>query len=564
MNQAEHIISKFGGLAALSRALGHKHPTTVQGWKERGVIPARQQADVLAAAQELGLALSPEDFFADDAGAGGEIETAAPAPATGGPSPSDISPRASSGGITAGVASPSANKMWGGRFAQGPAEVMQTINASIGFDQRLYAQDLEGSRAHCRMLMAQDIITEHDGGAILSGLDIIESEIEAGNFNFDPIYEDIHMNIEARLSDLIGAPAGRLHTARSRNDQVATDLRLWVRDEIDVLDAGLRDLLVAITDQADAHSDAIMPGFTHLQPAQPVTFGHHLMAYANMFDRDRGRLRDARTRVNEMPLGAAALAGTSFKIDRNATAAALGFDRPMANSLDAVSSRDFALEFLAAGSVLSIHLSRLAEELVLWSSPAFGFVALSDSFSTGSSIMPQKRNPDAAELVRAKSGRVIGALTGLLVVLKGLPLAYAKDMQEDKEPVFDAADTLRAAIAVMTGMIIDMKTDRAAMRAAAGARFTTATDLADWLVRVLNMPFRNAHEVTGRIVALAESRGLELDGLTLADYQGIEPGITKDVFAVLGIDNSIASRTSFGGTAPVRVREAIAEFRKKL
>jgi len=454
-----------------------------------------------------------------------------------------------------------ASQMWGGRFAAGPAAIMRRINVSIAFDRRLYRQDIRGSQAHCRMLAAQGMIRAADAEAILGGLDQILAEIEAGTFPFREELEDIHMNIEGRLSELIGEPAGRLHTARSRNDQVATDFRLWVRDALDGMDQGLADLEVALLDRAEEHAATVMPGFTHLQAAQPVTFGHHLMAYVEMIGRDRGRLADARRRLNESPLGSAALAGTSFPIDRHATAQALGFDRPMRNSLDGVSDRDFALEFLAAGAICAVHLSRLAEELVIWTSAQFRFVSLSDAFTTGSSIMPQKRNPDAAELVRAKTGRVIGDLNALLVVMKGLPLAYSKDMQDDKEPVFEAADTLELAIAAMTGMIRDLTVNQAVMAQAAGAGFTTATDIADWCVRALGMPFRRAHHVAGSLVKLAEQQGLGLEDLTLAQMQTIEPGITEEARAVLAVSASVASRTSLGGTAPVRVREAIAAAR---
>ena len=460
--------------------------------------------------------------------------------------------------------SPQANALWGGRFASGPGEIMQRINASIGFDKRLYAQDIAGSKAHAAMLAATGIISAADGAAIQEGLDTILREIEAGDFNFDAALEDIHMNVEARLKALIGEPAGRLHTARSRNDQVATDFRLWVRDALDRLDAGLCALLRALLDQAARHAATVMPGFTHLQAAQPVTFGHHLMAYVEMFERDRGRVGDCRRRANECPLGAAALAGTSFPIDRDATAAALGFDRPMRNSLDAVSDRDFALEYLSSAAIVATHLSRLAEELVLWTSAQFRFVSLSDAFTSGSSIMPQKRNPDAAELVRAKCGRIIGALNALLIVMKGLPLAYGKDMQEDKEPTFDAADAIELCLAAMAGMIADLTADAQAMRAAAGIGFTTATDLADWLVRAKGLPFREAHHVTGRLVQLAEQKGCALEELALADLKAVYPGFTQAVFAVLGIDKSVASRASFGGTAPARVREAVAAARAAL
>jgi argininosuccinate lyase len=455
------------------------------------------------------------------------------------------------------------NVMWGGRFTAGPAEVMQRINASIDFDRRLYAQDIAASKAHCRMLVGQDILSEQDGAAILDGLDTIAREIAEGRFAFKTALEDIHMNIEGRLRELIGEAAGRLHTARSRNDQVATDFRLWVRDTIDGLDQALRDLQAALIDQAEAHAAAVMPGYTHLQAAQPVTLGHHFMAYVEMLARDRGRFADARRRLNECPLGAAALAGTSFPIDRTATAEALGFDRPTANSIDSVSDRDFALEFLAAGAVLAVHLSRLAEEIVLWCADGFGFVALSDAFTTGSSIMPQKKNPDAAELLRAKAGRVVGALNSLLIVMKGLPLAYGKDMQEDKEPVFDAADTLVLSIAAATGMIRDLKPDVAALEAATQAGYLTATDLADWLVRVLDLPFREAHGITGAIVGRAVERGCDLAQLPLAELQAVEPRITEAVFEVLTVERAVESRTSFGGTAPTAVRAAIAAARER-
>ncbi len=457
----------------------------------------------------------------------------------------------------------SSNAMWGGRFAAGPDAIMEAINASIGFDKRLAAQDIQGSRAHAAMLAAQGIIEGSDAEAIREGLLTVLSEIEGGSFQFSTALEDIHMNVEARLKALIGDAGGRLHTARSRNDQVATDFRLWVREAVDGLDRRLRDLQAALLEQAGVHADTIMPGYTHLQAAQPVTFGHHLMAYVEMFGRDRGRLADCRTRINECPLGAAALAGTAFPIDREATAAALGFARPMANSIDAVSDRDFALEFLAAGAILAVHLSRLAEELVLWCTEGFAFVRLSDAFTTGSSIMPQKKNPDAAELVRGKSGRVVGSLIGLLTVIKGLPLAYGKDMQEDKEPVFDAADTLDVCTAVMTGMLGDLQANGERMRAATAAGYITATDLADWLVRELGLPFRDAHHVTGEIVKRAEQRGCGLGELELAAMQEVEPRITAGIFDVLTVDRAVASRTSLGGTAPERVREAVAAARSR-
>ncbi len=457
-----------------------------------------------------------------------------------------------------------ANALWGGRFTAGPAEVMERINASVHFDKRLYAQDIAGSRAHARMLVDQGIISPEDGDSITEGLNTILREIDAGRFEFSTAFEDVHMNIEARLRDIAGpASAGRLHTARSRNDQVATDLRLWVRDAIDHIDDALRQLQAALINQAETHAATIMPGFTHLQSAQPVTFGHHLLAYVEMIGRDRGRFADTRKRLNECPLGAAALAGTPFPIDRDATAAALGFDRPTANSLDSVSDRDFAMEFLAAAAICSVHLSRLAEELVIWCSQNFAFVRLSDAYSTGSSIMPQKRNPDAAELIRAKTGRVVGSLIGLLTVMKGLPMAYAKDMQEDKEPVFDAADTIALSAAAMTGMIADMEAQPDAMRAAAVGGHPTATDLADWLVRVLDMPFRDAHGATGRLVAVAEKSGVALADLTLAQFQTVEPRINAGAYDVLTVDASVASRVSYGGTAPDRVRAAIIAARKQ-
>ncbi|WP_029007162.1 argininosuccinate lyase [Azospirillum halopraeferens] len=459
--------------------------------------------------------------------------------------------------------SPAASQMWGGRFARGPAAIMERINASIGFDRRLAAQDIAGSKAHAAMLARRGIITQADADVIRDGLDRVGQEIDSGTFVFKTELEDIHMNVEARLAELVGEPAKRLHTARSRNDQVATDFRLWVRDAIDRTDAGLQALQAALIDLAERHADTVMPGFTHLQAAQPVTFGHHLLAYVEMAGRDRGRFRDARARLNECPLGSAALAGTPFPIDRHATAADLGFDRPTANSLDAVSDRDFALEYLAAASICAMHLSRFAEEIVLWCSDQFRFVRLSDAFTTGSSIMPQKKNPDAAELVRAKAGRVIGALAGLLVVMKGLPLAYSKDMQEDKEPVFETDDTLALCIAAMEGMVRDMMPQPAAMRAAAERGFLTATDLADWLVRVPGMPFREAHHVTGRAVKLAEDGGKGLSDLTLDELRSIEPRITGEVYQVLTVEASVASRTSFGGTAPDRVREAVRAARER-
>jgi argininosuccinate lyase len=456
------------------------------------------------------------------------------------------------------------NKMWGGRFASGPDAIMEEINASIDFDKTLWRQDIAGSRAHVAMLAKQEIVTAADAKAIDGGLAAVHDEIEAGRFTFSRSLEDIHMNVESRLAELIGPTAGRLHTARSRNDQVATDMRLWVRDTVDQLDEQIGDLQQALAEKALAFAGAVMPGFTHLQSAQPTTFGHHLLAYVEMLGRDRSRLRDARRRMNECPLGAAALCGTSFPIDRHATAAALSFDRPTANSLDSVSDRDFALESLAAASICAMHLSRFAEEIVIWTTPQFGFVRLSDRFSTGSSIMPQKRNPDAAELVRGKAGRVIGALNGLLIVMKGLPLSYAKDMQEDKEGTFDALRTLSLCLAAMAGMVRDMEPDTKAMKKAAGVGYATATDLADWLVRTLKMPFRDAHHVTGRIVGVASGRGVGLEKLTLADMQSVEPRITPDVFAVLGVEKSVRSRTSYGGTAPEQVRRQARRWLKTL
>ncbi len=461
------------------------------------------------------------------------------------------------------AADPVPSAIWGGRFAAGPAEIMERINASVGFDRRLYAQDIAASKAHAAMLVRQGIIGQEDGRAIAGGLDRILAEIAAGRFEFSTALEDIHMNVEARLGTLIGDAAGRLHTARSRNDQVATDFRLWVRDAIDGLDRALRDLIAALLDLAEKHSATVMPGFTHLQPAQPITFGHHLMAYVEMFGRDIGRFADARRRLNESPLGAAALAGTSFPIDRQATAKALGFDRPMANSIDAVSDRDFALEFLMAASVTALHLSRIGEEIVLWVSDAYRFVALTDAFTTGSSIMPQKRNPDAAELVRGKAGRILGAMISLSTTLKGLPLAYGKDMQEDKEPVFEAADALSLMIAATAGMVRDMTPDAAAMRRATDAGFITATDLADWLVREAGLPFREAHHATGRLVALAEKKGCGLAQLSLADMRTVDSRIGEGVFSVLTPERSVASRTSEGGTAPENVRRAIKTARER-
>ena len=454
--------------------------------------------------------------------------------------------------------------MWGGRFASGPSAIMQEINASIGFDKRLYREDIAGSKAHASMLASVDVISQADCDAIHKGLDQVAAEIEAGKMVFDPALEDIHMHVEARLRELIGDAGARLHTGRSRNDQVATDFRLWTRGAIDALDAQFAGLLGALIDQAEKHADTGMPGFTHLQTAQPVTLGHHLMAYHEMLSRDRARLSDCRGRVNESPLGAAALAGTSFPIDRHMTAEALGFDRPMANSLDAVSARDFALEFLSVLSISAVHLSRLADEIVLWASAAFRFLTLSDAYSTGSSIMPQKRNPDAAELIRAKVGRISGSMNGLMMVMKGLPLAYSKDMQEDKEPVFQAVDDFELCLAAMTGMIEDLKPNADVMAEAAGQSFSTATDLADWLVRVLNLPFRDAHHVTGSVVKAAEQLGVDLKDLPLEAMQTIEPRITSDVFDVLSVEASVSSRTSFGGTAPENVKKAVKAARNAL
>ncbi|MEM0937277.1 MAG: argininosuccinate lyase [Pseudomonadota bacterium] len=457
-----------------------------------------------------------------------------------------------------------ANAMWGGRFAAGPDAIMEAINASIGFDRRLARQDIEGSRAHAAMLAATGIVERSDVDAIREGLLTVLSEIERGDFSFSTALEDIHMNVEARLTELIGPAAGRLHTARSRNDQVATDFRLWVRDQCDAAVTGIAALQRALLGQAEIGADWPMPGFTHLQTAQPVTWGHHMLAYVEMLGRDASRFADARARMNESPLGAAALAGTSFPIDREMTAHALGFDRPMANSLDAVSDRDFALEFLAAASICAMHLSRLAEELVIWSSAQFRFVTMSDRWSTGSSIMPQKKNPDAAELIRAKIGRILGANVALLTVMKGLPLTYSKDMQEDKEQTFDAADSLMLALAAMAGMVADMSANREALEAAAGSGFATATDLADWLVREAGLPFRAAHHVTGALVAEAEKAGCDLADLSLEVMQAAHPALTSDVYTVLGVANSVASRISYGGTAPSQVRAQIARWKETL
>jgi argininosuccinate lyase len=456
------------------------------------------------------------------------------------------------------------NKMWGGRFRSGPDPIMEDINASIHFDRHLYRQDIAASKAHAAMLAKQGIITAQDAKQIAHGLDTILSEIEAGKFSFKRALEDIHMNVESRLGTLVGPAAGRLHTARSRNDQVATDFRLWVRDAIDELDAALAGYQRALAEKALAHADTVMPGFTHLQPAQPVTLGHHLLAYVEMAGRDRGRFADARARLNESPLGAAALAGTSFPIDRGMTAKALGFARPMANSLDAVADRDFVLETLSACAIAAVHLSRFAEEIVIWSSPLTGLIRLSDKFTTGSSIMPQKRNPDAAELVRAKTGRIVGALTGLLLVIKGLPLAYQKDLQEDKEGAIDAIGALKLSLTAMTGMVGDLEPEIERMKAAAGEGYSTATDLADWLVRTLKLPFREAHHVTGRIVAVAAKAGVALDKLPLEAMQEVEPRIAKAVFGVLSVDNSVKSRAAYGGTAPNNVRTQAKRWLKAL
>jgi argininosuccinate lyase len=457
-----------------------------------------------------------------------------------------------------------ANAQWGGRFATAPATIMQRINASIGFDHALWRQDIAGSRAHAAMLAHVGIISAADEAAIATGLTRIAAEIDAGTFAFDTALEDIHMNIEARLADRIGDAGRRLHTARSRNDQVATDFRLWVRDATDGLLIQITDLMHAFAAAAAQHAAAPMPGFTHLQTAQPITFGHHLLAYVEMLARDRGRFQDARSRLNECPLGSAALAGTSFPIDRDMTAAALRFDRPTANSLDAVSDRDFALEYLAAAAITATHLSRFAEEVVLWCSTPFSFIRLSDAFTTGSSIMPQKRNPDAAELTRAKTGRVTGALVALLTTMKGLPLAYAKDMQEDKEPVFEATAALSLSLAATAGMVRDMQPNLPRMRELAGSGYATATDLADWLVRALGLPFRTAHHVTGRLVARAEAAGIGLESLSLADMQQEHPAITADVFSVLTVEASTASRVSYGGTAPTNVAAQAARWLKEL
>jgi argininosuccinate lyase len=456
------------------------------------------------------------------------------------------------------------NKMWGGRFASGPDAIMEEINTSIDFDRHLFREDILASQAHAAMLAKQGIITAEDAGKIAQGLDKILGEIDAGTFDFKRALEDIHMNVESRLTELVGPAAGRLHTARSRNDQVATDFKLWVRSAIEDIDRALAAFQHALVEKALEHAGTVMPGLTHLQTAQPVTFGHHMLAYVEMIARDRGRFADARKRLNESPLGAAALAGTSFPIDREMTAQALGFDRPAANSLDAVSDRDFVLETLAAASIAAVHLSRLAEEIVIWTSPLTGLAKLSDKFTTGSSIMPQKRNPDAAELVRAKTGRIVGSLNAMLMVMKGLPLAYQKDMQEDKEGAMAALSALTLSITAMAGMVTDIQPDAARMKKAAGEGYATATDLADWLVRTLKLPFRDAHHVTGRIVAAASESNVPLHRLPLDAMQKIEPRITKDVFEVLSVSSSVKSRTSFGGTAPKNVRTAAKRWQRKL
>jgi len=466
--------------------------------------------------------------------------------------------------MTENTQKPKANTLWGGRFEGGVSDIMEKINASIDFDKILYRQDIQGSIEHCKMLVKTGIITNEDGQSIQDGLTQIEQEISEGNFEFSAELEDIHMNVEARLTEIIGATAGRLHTARSRNDQVATDFKLYVRDACDQADEALKALQMALINIAGENADVIMPGFTHLQSAQPVTFGHHMMAYFEMFTRDRGRFQDARKRLNECPLGAAALAGTSFPIDRHQTAKALGFDGPTANSMDSVSDRDHALEFMSAAAISAVHVSRLAEEMVTWSCAQFNFIQMSDSFTTGSSIMPQKRNPDAAELCRGKSGRIIGSLNSLLITMKGLALTFSKDMQEDKEATFDAVETYSLIIAAMTGMIEDMKVNPEQMRKATGLGFITATDLADWVVRVLGLPFRQAHHITGSLVAMAEKKGCDLDGLTLEEMQTIEPLITDDVFNVLSVDKSVASRVSFGGTAPSEVLKQVESAKKRI
>jgi argininosuccinate lyase len=456
------------------------------------------------------------------------------------------------------------SKIWGGRFQSASDAILEAINVSIDFDKRLAPQDVRGSLAHVAMLAATGIVSQEDAAAITRGLEQISGEIEEGSFTFSRALEDIHMNVESRLAEIVGPVAGRLHTARSRNDQVATDFRLFVRDTLDDIDAQLADLQLALAEKALEEAGSVMPGFTHLQSAQPVTFGHHLLAYVEMLARDRGRFQDARKRLDECPLGAAALAGTSFPIDREMTAKALGFARPTANSLDSVSDRDFVLETLSAAAISATHLSRFAEEIVLWTTSQFAFVSLSDKFTTGSSIMPQKRNPDAAELVRGKTGRIIGALAAMLIVMKGLPLAYSKDMQEDKEGAFDALDNFALCVAAMAGMVRDMSVDRPRLRKAAGAGYATATDLADWLVRALGLPFREAHHVTGRIVGIAAERNIGLEKVPLEAMQSVEPRITEDVFSVLGVDKSVKSRTSYGGAAPENVRKQAKRWLKQL
>ena len=456
-----------------------------------------------------------------------------------------------------------ANPMWGGQFNRGPAQIMEKINESISFDYRLYEQDIAGSIAHCTMLVKKKILSSKDGEAIIQGLKQIKKEIYRGKFTFKKELEDIHMNIESRLHELVGDVAGKLHTARSRNDQVAVDFKLYVRDILHAVDTSLALLQKALLDKAIAHTDSIMPGYTHLQPAQPVVFGHHLLAYIEMFGRDRSRVKDALLRADECPLGAAALAGTSFPIDRKMTAKALGFDRPTSNSIDSVSDRDFVLDFLYASAVIAMHLSRLAEEIVLWNSQEFGFISLSDAFTTGSSIMPQKRNPDAAELVRGKTGRVYGALMAMLTTLKGLPLTYGKDMQEDKEPVFDVVETLSLCLAATTGMIVDMQVNTEALRRATRRGYLTATDLADWLVQHLDLPFRKCHKIVARIVKIATDKQCELQELELHELQAIEPGITDAIYPALNIETAVHSRHSFGGTAPENVRKMIREAKKR-
>ncbi len=458
----------------------------------------------------------------------------------------------------------SSNKMWGGRFNAPPAEIMEEINASIGFDHRLAPQDIRGSIAHAEMLATQGIITKGDASEIVKGLAAVRGEIERGELKWLRQLEDVHMNVESRLKEIVGPAAGRLHTARSRNDQIALDFRLYVRDRLDEFDQALAGLQRALATKAETHAGTVMPGFTHLQPAQPVTFGHHLLAYVEMAARDRGRFQDARRRLNQCPLGAAALAGTSFAIDRHATASGLGFDRPTDNSLDSVADRDFVMESLAAATITAVHLSRFAEEIVLWMTPQFGFIRLSDGLTTGSSIMPQKRNPDAAELVRAKVGRIAGAFQAIVMVMKGLPLTYSKDMQEDKEVTFDAFESLALAVTAMTRMVEDMEPNAEIMKNAAGRGYSTATDLADWLVRELKLPFRDAHHVTGTLVRAAENKSVDLSDLPLADMQAVEPRITKGVFSVLSVESSVKSRTSHGGTAPQNVRKMARAWLKRL